>query len=216
MRAEDLLSFGRIFPFNQGQAQKHPPAAPKTNACSTALSWKSMEATVLEGTDNWKQAFGYQHGPGYTWSVSVAWGYTVQLYPWAVAPHELEVPLQTFKTWRSWANGPFVFNTRPLVSTDTPCYRPAMFFLSRVRNETSRGTVSEYSRHAAKSEKECDQASFRAASTVHTVKVFAPKMNHNEWKRAPRRHCCKTTRTRWGTVLEVRIRYCSRGELTTP
>ena len=163
-----------------------------------------------------QQAFGYQHGPGYTWSVSIAWGYTVQLYPWAVAPHELEVPLQTFKTWRSWANGPFVFNTRPLVSTDTPCYRPAMFFLSRVRNETSRGTVSEYSRHAAKSEKECDQASFRAASTVHTVKVFAPKMNQNEWKRAPRRHCCKTTRTRWGTVLEVRIRYCSRGELTTP
>ncbi|KAI4993872.1 hypothetical protein ZWY2020_008185 [Hordeum vulgare] len=163
-----------------------------------------------------QQAFGYQHGPGYTWSVSVAWGYTVQLYPWPVAPHELEVPLQTFKTWRSWANGPFVFNTRPLMSTDTPCYRPAMFFLSRVRNETSRGTVSEYSRHAVKSEKECDQASFRAASTVHTVKVFAPKMSQNDWKRAPRRHCCKTTRTRWGTVLEVRIRYCSRGELTTP
>lgn len=164
-----------------------------------------------------QQAFCYQHGPGYTWSISIAWGYTVQLYPWAVAPHELEVPLQTFKTWRSWANGPFVFNTRPLLSN--PCYRPAMFFLGRVRNGTGGGggTVSEYARHARKkAEKECEQASFRAASTVHTVKVFAPKMSENDWRRAPRRHCCKTKRTRFGSVLEVRIRYCGRGELTTP
>jgi hypothetical protein len=131
-----------------------------------------------------QQAFGYQRGPGYVWSVSVAWGYTVQLYPWAVAPHELEVPLQTFKTWRSWTNGPFVFNTRPLMGTESPCWRPAMFFLSRVRNGTAGGTVSEYvRRRAGKAEKECDKASFRAASTVHTVKVFAPKMSQNEWRR---------------------------------
>ena len=45
-----------------------------------------------------QQSFCYQRGPGYVWSVSVAWGYTVQLYPWAVAPHELEVPLRTFRT----------------------------------------------------------------------------------------------------------------------
>ena len=130
-----------------------------------------------------QQAFCYQNGPGYTWSVSIAWGYTVQVYPWAIAPHELEVPLQTFKTWRSWSNGPFVFNTRPLLGN--PCYRPAMFFLSHVRNGTGSGagTVSEYARHAVKSEKECEQASFRAASTVHTVKVFAPKMSQNAWKR---------------------------------
>lgn len=175
-----------------------------------------MDASRFDSARLLQQAFCYQHGVDYTWSVSIAWGYTVQVYPWAVAPHELEVPLQTFKTWRTWANGPFVFNTRPLFGPDNPCYRPAIFFLSRVRNETGRATVSEYSRHHPKSEKECDKASFRAASTVHTVKVFAPKMSQNEWKRAPRRHCCKTKRTRWGTVLEVRIRYCGRGELTTP
>uniref|UniRef100_A0ACD5X120 Uncharacterized protein n=1 Tax=Avena sativa TaxID=4498 RepID=A0ACD5X120_AVESA len=175
-----------------------------------------VRASRLDSARLLQQAFCYQHGPGYTWSVSVAWGYTVQVYPWAVAPHELEVPLQTFKTWRSWANGPFVFNTRPLMGPDRPCSRPAMFFLSRVRNDTGRGTVSEYGRHAGKSEKDCDQASFRAASTVHTVRVFAPKMSQNAWKRAPRRHCCKTKRMRLGTVLEVRIRYCGRGELTTP
>ncbi|XP_062216081.1 uncharacterized protein LOC133916430 [Phragmites australis] len=162
-----------------------------------------------------QQSFCYQHGPGYTWSVSVAWGYTVQVYPWPVAPHELEVPLQTFRTWRSWADGPFVFNTRPL-SPHNACARPAMFFLSWVRNETGRATVTEYARHGVPSEKECDKASFRAVSTVHTIRVIAPKMSENEWKWAPRRQCCRTKRARWGTVLTVRIRRCGRGELTTP
>ncbi|KAL5209034.1 hypothetical protein ABZP36_004657 [Zizania latifolia] len=177
-------------------------------------------ASRLDPPRSLQQALCYQRGPGYTWSVSVAWGYTVQLYPWAVAPHELEVPLRTFKTWRSWADGPFVFNTRPL-SRDNACAQPAVFFLSRARNVTSTGggraTVTEYARRAEKpGAKECDRPSFRAASTVHTVRVFAPKMSPNAWKRAPRRQCCRTKRTRWGTVLDVRIRYCGRGELTTP
>jgi len=131
-----------------------------------------------------QQSFCYQRGPGYVWSVSVAWGYTVQVYPWAVAPHELEVPLRTFRTWRSWADGPFVFNTRPLSPHDA-CARPAVFFLSRVRNETARATVTEYARHAAPSSEkgECDKASFRAASTVHTVRVIAPRMSESDWRR---------------------------------
>ncbi|CAL4921966.1 unnamed protein product [Urochloa decumbens] len=176
-------------------------------------------ASHLDPARALQQSICYQRGPGYVWSVSVAWGYTVQLYPWAVAPHDLEVPLQTFRTWRSWAGGPFVFNTRPLSPRD-PCARPAMFFLSAARNETTRATVTEYARHdaadAGKARKECDRASFRAASTVHTVRVIAPRMSESDWRRAPRRQCCETRRTRWGSVLEVRIRRCGRGELTSP
>ena len=41
-----------------------------------------------------QQTFCYHHDDGgRTWSVSVAWGYTAQVYPWAVMAHELEVPL---------------------------------------------------------------------------------------------------------------------------
>jgi hypothetical protein len=210
-------------------------------------------ASRLDPARALQQSFCYQLGPGYVWSVSVAWGYTVQLYPWAVAPHDLEVPLQTFRTWRSWAEGPFVFNTRPLRPPRDACARPAMFFLSGARNDTERrATVTEYARHDVKPpEKECDRASFRAASTVHTVRVIAPRMSESDWRRvgaatggggsvvvpvltlaascrdraklcadavfqAPRRQCCKTRRARWGSVLEVRIRRCGRGELTSP
>ncbi|KAL6649652.1 hypothetical protein ACP70R_013876 [Stipagrostis hirtigluma subsp. patula] len=142
-------------------------------------------ASRLDPARALQQSFCYQHGLGYTWSVSVAWGYTAQVYPWAVAPHDLEVPLQTFRTWRSWADGPFVFNTRPM-RPDDACARPAVFFLSRARNDTGgRATVTEYARHAARRpEKECDKASFRAASTVHTVRVYAPRMSESDWKRA--------------------------------
>ncbi|CAM0878577.1 unnamed protein product [Alopecurus aequalis] len=169
-----------------------------------------LSASRFDSARLLQQAFCYQHGPGYTWSVLIAWGYTVQLYSWAVAPCELEVPLLTFKTSRTWSDGPFVFNTRP--SSMGPCSWPARFFLSRVQNGTGGGgTVTEYS---VKMEKECDQGN--TASTVHTVKVFAPKMAQDEWKRAPRRHCCKTITTSLDTVLEVQIRHCSRGEIATP
>ncbi|KAL6907603.1 hypothetical protein ACP4OV_002642 [Aristida adscensionis] len=143
-------------------------------------------ASRLDPARSLQQSFCYQHGPGYTWSVAVAWGYTVQVYPWALAPHELEVPLQTFRTWRSWGDGPFVFNTRPMRPGDA-CARPAAFFLGRAWNETARATVTEYARHdaaPAPERKECDRASFRAASTVHTVRVYAPKMSESDWKRA--------------------------------
>ncbi|KAL6888199.1 hypothetical protein ACP4OV_009225 [Aristida adscensionis] len=135
------------------------------------------------------------HGAGHTWSISVAWGYAVQLYPWAVAPHELEVPLQTFKTFGTNADGPFLFNTRSVRSNDA-CALPLTFFLVGARNDDTGGaTVTEYARHAAWSGKECDEPGFRAASAVQSVRVLAPTMSLREWQRAPRRHCCTVERT---------------------
>ncbi|KAL0915120.1 hypothetical protein M5K25_015519 [Dendrobium thyrsiflorum] len=58
--------------------------------------------------------------PVLNWSVSVSWGYTIQLYPWIVEPNQLEVPFRTFKTWRSFRKGPFGFNTRELAPQTCP------------------------------------------------------------------------------------------------
>ncbi|KAL6912034.1 hypothetical protein ACP4OV_000839 [Aristida adscensionis] len=139
-------------------------------------------ASRLDPARTLQQSFCYHRGRGYNLSVSVAWGYTVQVYPWAVPPVELEVPLQTFRTWRGRPNGTFLFNTRPLSPGDA-CARPAVFFLSRLRNETGAGgTVSEYTRHATPPE-ECDKPGFRAASAVRSVRVSAPKMSPSDWKR---------------------------------
>ncbi|XP_072996241.1 uncharacterized protein [Typha latifolia] len=167
-----------------------------------------------------QQTFCYESGPGFTWSASVSWGYTVQIYPWALSPWLLEIPLLTFQTWRSFSNGPFTFNTRVL-SPEDPCERPVLFFLDRVRNRTgwlggSDSTATVYARYKDKVAKGCHRPGFAAASKVVTVRVVAPKMDPRTWRRAPRRQCCKTRRTRGGRMLEVRINYCSRGEVTTP
>ncbi|KAL6642935.1 hypothetical protein ACP70R_021116 [Stipagrostis hirtigluma subsp. patula] len=181
-----------------------------------------VAASRLDQARSLQQSFCYRRdGEGHTWSVAVAWGYTVQVYPWAVPPRELEAPLGTFKTWVKRADGPFVFKTRALSKDDDDgCARPVVFFLSHVRGNESAGgggaTVTEYARHVVASEKKCDKPSFRAAAVVQKVRVLAPKMSPNDWKRAPRRHCCKMERTVQDSVLEVEIHHCGSGELATP
>ncbi|XP_020108976.1 uncharacterized protein LOC109724525 [Ananas comosus] len=172
-----------------------------------------------------QQSICYERGPGYVWSVSVSWGYTVQLYPWTLYPTALEVALETFQTWRSFSPGPFTFNTRPVGPQDRPCQRPLIFFLDRVESYPDRartwggvnGTVTDYVMGEAGSNYHgCEGRGFGPASKIRKVTVFAPVMNPNSWKRAPRRQCCRTSRTKRGRVLEVRINNCSPGEVITP
>lgn len=119
----------------------------------------------------------------------------MQVYPWAVAPHELETPLQTFKTWRSVSNGPFIFNARPLGDPkQDPCARPFIFFLDRVLDSQTDATLTLYTRfdntstvdqpHQAQGESEakCDKQGFSAASNIERIKIFASKMDPFLWK----------------------------------
>jgi hypothetical protein len=146
-----------------------------------------VDAAQLDPARSLQQAFCYHHDEsGGNWSVSVAWGYATQLYPWAVPAHQLEIPLQTFQALRGRPDGPFLFNTRPW-RPDDACTRPLTFFLSHAQNETTAAaTVTEYSRHVGagqSTEKECDKPNFRSAAAVQTVRVLAPKMNPADWQR---------------------------------
>lgn len=63
------------------------------------------------------------------WSLSVSWGYPMQLYPWLMNAKEFGLPIQTFKTWIG-SEEPFTFNTRP--SYVDPCKRPIEYYLDQV------------------------------------------------------------------------------------
>ncbi|TKY45354.1 DNA polymerase eta [Spatholobus suberectus] len=65
------------------------------------------------------------------WTISVSWGYNVELYRSLQMPNELQTPFKTFKTWRG-NDDPFTFNTR-LVSLN-PCERPLVFYLDRLED----------------------------------------------------------------------------------
>lgn len=121
-----------------------------------------------------QQSFCFYNTWWHKWSISVSWGYTVQIYPSLLTPHELQMPLQTFFTWRSFKNGPFTFNTRPL-STD-PCQLPSMYFISQVKDDGT-DTVTTYVRHD--SDNKCKKGDY--PHTIERVVVSASKMASNYW-----------------------------------
>lgn len=78
-----------------------------------------------------------------------------------------------------------------------PCYRLGIFILSRVRNQTSRGTLSEHSRHAVKLD-ECNQASCRVCPRFIQSRYSLILGQNEHYKRNPPYfsfldrwlHCC--------------------------
>ncbi|XP_059649928.1 uncharacterized protein LOC132295640 [Cornus florida] len=167
-----------------------------------------------------------QHSFGYNlhknWSVSVSWGYTVQLYPYLETAKGLETPFQTFVSWRSWSREPFTFNTRVL--SPDPCKRPIIFYLDGVEKGERGESVSRYKRYVADPANNCDRNDYIPTLPVQYFHVSAPKFDLGMWKKSPRRQCCEIANGRKGLnvtegvdiIVQVKIRGCNQGESVTP
>ncbi|KAI3474120.1 hypothetical protein Pfo_028908 [Paulownia fortunei] len=125
------------------------------------------------------------------WSISVSWGYTVQLYPFFVTAKDLNTPLQTFLTWRTWSREPFTFNTRNL-------------------------EIGALLRSAQW--RQCDRKNYKAAYLVKGFNVSAGFLDPQFLNEAPRRECCEITSgsDQQDGVVQVRIRGCNQWESVTP
>ncbi|KAK1432995.1 hypothetical protein QVD17_09899 [Tagetes erecta] len=154
-----------------------------------------------------QQSFCFYNTWWHKWSISVSWGYTVQIYPSLLTPHELQMPLQTFFTWRSFKDGPFTFNTRPL--STNPCELPAIYFISEVKDDGN-DTVTTYVRHD--SADKCKKGDY--PHTIEKVIVAASKMASSYWTEVPRRQCCEIKGWKSNTI-EVRVRNCKDKETIT-
>ncbi|PON31638.1 hypothetical protein PanWU01x14_368340 [Parasponia andersonii] len=115
------------------------------------------------------------------WSVSVSWGYTVQLYPSLVTAKVLGTAWLTFKTWRTRKVGPFTFNTRT-VSPD-PCEKPGLYFLDGIVRTGAGRTVTTYKRHVKYSENVCDRVDYTPALAIESIKVSAPQFTPDWWNK---------------------------------
>lgn len=122
-----------------------------------------------------QQSFCYDHKR--RWSISISWGYTIQIYTTLLIAADLQMPLQTFRTWRSSSNGPFIFNTRPMSSV--PCQRPAMFFLDQVTKVGRSGSITIYKRIEGK--ETCKKTCISNVE-VQRIKVSALKLDPEYWK----------------------------------
>ncbi|KAL5567575.1 hypothetical protein UlMin_024150 [Ulmus minor] len=149
------------------------------------------------------------------WTISIAWGYTLQIYPFMVPTKDLQRPMQTFKTWRSWSNGPFTFNTRP-VSPD-PCQQPVIYFLDRVEKVGESGSLTSYVRFVNKKGQKCGKQEYKSAMSVQRVMVSSMKTDTNYWKKASVRQCCEIMDhgNINNGIMKIRIRKCRPWETVT-
>lgn len=81
------------------------------------------------------------------WTVSVSWGFAVQIFRGVFSPREIEMPSRTFLNWYRRADyTAYAFNTRPV--SRNPCQKPFVFYMSKARFDSSKNTtVSEYTQH---------------------------------------------------------------------
>ncbi|KAG8390032.1 hypothetical protein BUALT_Bualt01G0041000 [Buddleja alternifolia] len=169
-----------------------------------------MKAYEVDPSRTLQQCFCYHHK--HKWSVSISWGYTVQIYPTLLTAKELEMPLQTFQTWRSWKEGPFTFNTRP-VSSD-PCQQPIVFYLDSVEEVEIGETVTTYKKFVHEPVKSCNKNYARAVA-IENIVVSASKMDPEDWNQRPRRECCEINGGSIHRTMRVRIRRCKHSETIT-
>lgn len=106
---------------------------------------KLMDPMKLDSAGLMQQSICYDKTR--SWTVSVSWGFAVQIFRGLFSPREIEMPSRTFLNWYRKADyTAYAFNTRPV--SRNPCQKPFVFYLSKARFDFSANrTVSEYARH---------------------------------------------------------------------
>lgn len=74
------------------------------------------------------------------WSITVSWGYVVQIIRGVMSPRELEMPTRTFLNWYKRADfTAYSFNTRPV--TRHPCQKPFLFYVKSSQYDKGRKQI---------------------------------------------------------------------------
>ncbi|CAI8589292.1 unnamed protein product [Vicia faba] len=147
------------------------------------------------------------------WTISVSWGFAVQIFRGIFSPREIEMPSRTFLNWYRRADyTAYAFNTRPV--TRNPCQKPFVFYLSKAEfNSTIHQTVSEYERHRVP-HPEC-RWKISNPSALDKIIVYK-KPDPHLWDRAPRRNCCRVMKSNKKGRMVMDVGICKDGEVSEP
>ncbi|XP_010685940.1 uncharacterized protein LOC104900256 [Beta vulgaris subsp. vulgaris] len=146
------------------------------------------------------------------WSISVSWGYTVQIIRGVVSPRELEMPTRTFLNWYKRADYTgYSFNTRPV--TRHPCQSPFIYYMSRTRYDRgSKQTIGIYRAHDRYKHPYC-RWKMENPEKIDSVVIFK-RPDHLRWQKSPRRDCCRVVDSKKRSVLYVWVGSCRGGEVS--
>ncbi|XP_052171120.1 uncharacterized protein LOC127787222 [Diospyros lotus] len=144
------------------------------------------------------------------WTVSISWGFAVQVFRGVLSPREIEMPSRTFLNWYRRADyTAYAFNTRPVMRNT--CQKPFVFYLSKAWLDASTNrTVSHYARH---------QVLYPACrwkmpdpADLDRVEVYK-KPDPDLWNRSPRRNCCRIVNSKRKSMA-VEVGMCGEGEIS--
>lgn len=144
------------------------------------------------------------------WTVSVSWGFAVQVFRGMLSPREVEMPSRTFLNWYRRADyTAYAFNTRAVARN--PCQKAFVFYMSRTRLDNfTNQTVSEYLRHRVPH----PGCKWKMANPdqLDRVEVYK-KPDPQLWDRSPRRNCCRVLDTKRKSMT-IDVGVCREGEIS--
>ncbi|KAL7000198.1 hypothetical protein U1Q18_001346 [Sarracenia purpurea var. burkii] len=142
------------------------------------------------------------------WTISVSWGYAVQVFgnP-ELLPDVIRVQ-RTFRLWNGWhpIAESFIFDTAE--HHQDPCQRPTVFFFDTVDSGRGGGIKSNYSRRTREN---CSLDVASAPRKLEEIRVWSNKLDLDT-KQAPRRHCCDVLPSSGRQIMEISIRECKEEE----
>ncbi|MBA0552835.1 hypothetical protein Golob_023612 [Gossypium lobatum] len=146
-----------------------------------------------------------------SWTISVSWGFAIQVFRGIFSPREIEMPSRTFLNWYKRADyTAYSFNTRPV--SRNPCQKPFVFYMSSVGMHSKLNTtVSKYDRHRVPH----PPCKWKMADPNNLQMVIVyKKPDPNLWNRSPRRNCCRVMKTKEPRTMEVDVGVCKEGEFS--
>ncbi|KAL0697329.1 hypothetical protein Bca4012_053451 [Brassica carinata] len=149
----------------------------------------------------------------HSWTISVSWGYAVQIESRHLFLRDVLPTQKTFRTWINygWLANVYTFNTRDI--HPDPCQRPVTFFMEHVSSSPGNGTIKSVYKQAYQN---CTYDPVSSPRKIEEVRVFSTRLDPDiRQLKAPRRQCCGILPTSYngGKVLEIGIRECKEDEL---
>ncbi|KAJ8768687.1 hypothetical protein K2173_023591 [Erythroxylum novogranatense] len=145
------------------------------------------------------------------WSISVSWGFVVQVWRGVISPRELEMPSRTFLNWYKRADyTAYAFNTRPV--TKHPCSKPFIFYMYANRYDRARKqTMGIY--HSYNTGSPVCRWKMDSPEKINSI-VVLKKPDVHRWQKSPRRDCCRVLPSNKPSTMYLWVGSCRGDEIS--
>ncbi|KAL5572916.1 hypothetical protein UlMin_022513 [Ulmus minor] len=148
------------------------------------------------------------YDPNRSWTVSVSWGYAVQILRGIFSARDMEMPARTFLNWYQRADYTgYSFNTRPF--SRHACQKPFVYYFSNASFD-SNSTQTEYVLNRIPNP--ACKWKMSDPSRVKRIQV-SKRPDPHMWDKSPRRNCCRILRSKKKGTLMIDVGACNEGEV---